>query len=292
MGKRRRQQTARCGARGKPSALSPLPSDLIAAVARAALTAEGSTVRARRRLSLVCRAWRECLRGAQSTAARHLVSSSKIEAHPRAQCKAQMIVLVTQRAARCYELRRTSAAAPIAGYFQPAGVPLHVVFRTQLPPERLQAALSSVPVASVRLPESAAPLPPHAVSAVMSALARSAATLTALRGLPLPDGPAFDQLAAFLQLRVVTLRVTSDSPEVLQASQLPPSLERMTIQAPQGYSSGANAGLPWFSGCEQLRKLRRITFAGYGVWRLGSWDPATEQPCPLHLPPGFKVRPA
>ncbi len=66
MGKRRRQQTARRGARGKPSALSALPPDLMACVARAALTAEGSTVQARRHLSLVCRAWRDSLRGAQS----------------------------------------------------------------------------------------------------------------------------------------------------------------------------------------------------------------------------------
>jgi len=165
-----------------------------------------------------------------------------------------------------------------------------VVSRPQLAQERLHEALSSVFIASARLPDSVTCLPPHAMSAVVSALARSAATLTALHGLPMPDGPAYDQLAAFTQLRVVTLRVTSDSPDVLRAGQLPPSLEQLTLQAPaQGYSSGVNTGLPWFCGCDQLRSLRRITFAGYGVWRLGSWDPITEQPCPLQLPPGFEV---
>ncbi len=64
MGKRRRQTVARRGARGKPSALSALPPDLMACVARAALAAEGSTVRARCRLSLVSRAWGDSLRGA------------------------------------------------------------------------------------------------------------------------------------------------------------------------------------------------------------------------------------
>jgi len=165
-----------------------------------------------------------------------------------------------------------------------------VRLKPQLPPEQLQAALSRILIASMRLPESAARLPPHAMSAVMAALARSATTLTALHGLAMPHGPGYDQLAACSQLRVLTLRVTSDPPDVLRAGQLPPSLQQMTLQAPaQGYSSGANTGLPWFCGCDQLRNLRRITFAGYGAWRLGSWDSATEQPCPLQLPPGFKV---
>ena len=171
-----------------------------------------------------------------------------------------------------------------------------MVCRSQPAPERLHSALSCVPVASVKLPDSVARLPPHAVSAVLSALAaRSAATLTVLHGLPLsPDAPATfaDQLAAFTRLRVVTLRVTSDSAEVLRADRLPRSLEQMTLQAPeQGCSSlSSTGGLPWLCACDQLRNLRRITLAGYGVWRLGGWDPDTEQPCPLQLPPGFQAR--
>ncbi len=45
--------------------LPAVPADVLGCIARAALFAEGSTVEARRDLSLVCRAWREALRGEQ-----------------------------------------------------------------------------------------------------------------------------------------------------------------------------------------------------------------------------------
>ncbi len=49
-----------------PDAAPPaLPSDLWARIARAAMAAEGSTVPARVRLSLVSRDWRDTLRGAR-----------------------------------------------------------------------------------------------------------------------------------------------------------------------------------------------------------------------------------
>ncbi len=49
-----------------PRALLPaLPADVLGCIAHAALAAEDSDVRAWNRLSAVCRAWRESLRGAQ-----------------------------------------------------------------------------------------------------------------------------------------------------------------------------------------------------------------------------------
>ena len=58
--------TAARGASMPPAAALPaLPSDLLAHIARVALAAEGSTVPLRVRLSLVCRDWRESLRGTQ-----------------------------------------------------------------------------------------------------------------------------------------------------------------------------------------------------------------------------------
>ncbi len=48
-----------------PSPFSALPADVMGCILRAALAASGSTMRARRRLSRVCRAWRDSLRGAQ-----------------------------------------------------------------------------------------------------------------------------------------------------------------------------------------------------------------------------------
>ena len=46
-----------------PAQLPVLPSDVMDCIARATLAAEGSTVQARARLSLVCSAWRDSLRG-------------------------------------------------------------------------------------------------------------------------------------------------------------------------------------------------------------------------------------
>jgi len=46
-----------------PSPLSALPADVLGCIMRAALAADGGTMRARRSLSLVCRMWRDSLRG-------------------------------------------------------------------------------------------------------------------------------------------------------------------------------------------------------------------------------------
>ncbi len=48
-----------------PAAVLPaLPLDVWACIMRLSLAVEGSTAQARGRLSLVCRAWRDALRGA------------------------------------------------------------------------------------------------------------------------------------------------------------------------------------------------------------------------------------
>ncbi len=47
------------------SPFSALSADELGCILRAALAADGSTMQARRRLSLVCRKWRDSLRGVQ-----------------------------------------------------------------------------------------------------------------------------------------------------------------------------------------------------------------------------------
>ncbi len=53
-----------------PAPLPVLPPDVLGRIARAALAAEDDDVRAWGRLSLVCRTWRDSLRGTSSWAAR------------------------------------------------------------------------------------------------------------------------------------------------------------------------------------------------------------------------------
>jgi len=49
-----------------PAPLPALPADVWGCIALTTLAAEGTTAQARFRLSLVCRIWRDTLRGAQS----------------------------------------------------------------------------------------------------------------------------------------------------------------------------------------------------------------------------------
>ncbi len=49
---------------------SPLPDDDLGCILRMALAADGSTMQARCRLSVVCRRWRDSLRGAQPACCR------------------------------------------------------------------------------------------------------------------------------------------------------------------------------------------------------------------------------
>lgn len=58
-----------------PAPLPALPSDVMDCIARATLAAEGSTVQARARLSLVCSAWRDSLRSALATPSAVVLSS-------------------------------------------------------------------------------------------------------------------------------------------------------------------------------------------------------------------------
>ncbi len=121
-----------------------------------------------------------------------------------------------------------------AGKHCHAGVPLHLVIESRWAQERLQAALSSVLVASLTPGEDAPCMRPHAVPAIMSALARSAATLTVLHALCLPDTDRLG-LAAFRQLQTLTLCETGHSSKMLRASELPDSLRELTLAAPDGY---------------------------------------------------------
>jgi len=101
-----------------------------------------------------------------------------------------------------------------------AGVRLRVVYTSQLPHERLQAALSSIPFASVTLHDDLAQLPSETASMVVSALTSTASTLTALHGLLLG---AVEQarpqpgLTAFTRLRALTLHQEFEAAQPLRA---------------------------------------------------------------------------
>lgn len=104
-------------------------------------------------------------------------------------------------------------------------------FKSQLPPERLRAVLSSVcwgsAILHISLLEQQQPPRPEVPSLVVAALAGSASTLIALHGLPLvepADHPELE-LATFTRLRALTLHQsqTSDSLHTLRLTQLPAS---------------------------------------------------------------------
>ena len=78
------RRPAKRRAKRVPGQLLALPSDVWGCIACATLAAEGSTVQARGRLSLVCRTWRDALRSAQSrnlVALVDLVSFDKRPSH-------------------------------------------------------------------------------------------------------------------------------------------------------------------------------------------------------------------
>ncbi len=174
------------------------------------------------------------------------------------------------------------------------GVPLHAVFRSQLTLEQLQAALSSVPVASVVLHSSLLTLLPASSSVAVPALAHSALTLTALHGLPLPELPDSHglQLAAFSQLRALTLHHKRDSVRVLRATHLPPSLLEITVSVhkpPNDYFAGMHMPPPLLVDFDRLHSLRRVSLACYTEWQLQSWSDQ-DQTIPVQLPPSLQVR--
>ncbi len=164
-----------------------------------------------------------------------------------------------------------------------AGVPLRVVFTTQLSLQRLLAALLSIPVASVTLHDSLGALHSRTVSKVMSALATSSATLTALHGLALSvaqrDRRPQPGLAAFTRLRALTLHQTEERPEALRATHLPASLEELTLARQAAVDTDWRPSeLPALVAFGGLSKLRRLTLAGfeYGWWIRGADDRAEE----------------
>jgi len=169
-------------------------------------------------------------------------------------------------------------------------VPLHVDLRPPLTPERLRVVLTSACYASVNLHNSLAavrPVPPESPALVVSALASSASTLTALRGLPLVEPADHPEpgLAAFTQLRALELRQTSAALQVLRVTQLPASLTDLELSA----VTFPRTGLPLFVGLDGLSSLRQITSAGHVSWKLGSWDDDAGERCQLRLPPVFEV---
>ena len=164
-----------------------------------------------------------------------------------------------------------------------AGVPLHLEVRSVPELERLQEALPGMLVASVRLLDVPA-LPAKTAAALVSALAGSAATLHAVHGLPLQYSQDIG-LAALTQLRAVTLDQAGKSPVLLRATQLPASLEELTLRAVRGNGWA----LPWIEALDSLRNLRCITFVGYKGCHLRSWD-RNAGPGPVQLPPGLRVR--
>ena len=155
----------------------------------------------------------------------------------------------------------------------------------QLAPEKLQPALSSVRVASVTFHDSLSMLPPAAKPAVMSVLAASASTLTALHGIPLRGDQGFG-LTAFTQLRALTLQQWRDPPDVLRATDLPPTVRDLTLDS----GLTVHEDLPRFAALDELHNLRRITLRGYRKWQLGSWDEEEGRCRPLQLPLNLAVR--
>ena len=170
-------------------------------------------------------------------------------------------------------------------------MPLQVVVPSQLTLEQVHAALSSVSVASLTLDRSLLLLLPASSSVAAAALARSATTLTALHDLPLAELPDSHglQLAAFSQLRVLTLHHWRDSVRVLRATHLPSSLLDVTVSVhvpPNKYSGGTP---PLLVDFDRLLNLRRISFASYADWQLKSCSDQ-DGTIPVLFPPSLEVR--
>jgi len=170
------------------------------------------------------------------------------------------------------------------------GVPLHVDLRQPVTPERLRVVLSSACYASVNLHGSlteARPVLPEVPALAVSALAGSASTLTALRGLPLVEPADHPEpgLAAFTRLRALALRQTWAALGVLRVAQLPASLTELHLLV----DGTIPTNLPFFVGFDRLTNLRQITSAGHHSWMLGCWDDDEGERCQLRLPPGFEV---
>ncbi len=176
-----------------------------------------------------------------------------------------------------------------------AGVPLRVVFQSRLASRKLRSALAAVPLGDVELPDSLMKLHRRTLSAVVSALATSAATLTALRALPLQaalrDRPQLG-LAALTELRALRLYQADDAPEGLQATRLPTSLQKLKLICFDPMDDGWDEPmLPALVDFDRLHNLRRISLSQYERWRLSSRDHETGQLCALQVPHSLEARP-
>jgi len=175
-----------------------------------------------------------------------------------------------------------------------AGAPRHLVFSKKPTAEQLLTELTSVPLAGVELHKSAGKLPPESLPAVIAAMVGSAATFTALYNFPLVELPRDipgGGLAAFTRLRALSFRQRMESPMVLRAAQLPPSVEELTFMChtPFDESSTDRCLSPVLVGFHRLHSLRRITLVDYYEWRLSFEDTEETQHCLGHLPPSLEV---
>ena len=177
-------------------------------------------------------------------------------------------------------------------------MPLHVGLESGLTPVRLEAAAQSgARFGSVHVHLSATeqlPPPSDAASRIASALAGSAATLTALYNVPLvkppPGGDLGLGLAAFTELRDLSLRQMWEDMDILPATDLPASLQDlrlvMDIAEYRGIPYGLLQSLPPFVAFDRLQSLRRITLTEYRLLNLGKWERLEDPPFPPSLEVG------
>jgi len=163
-----------------------------------------------------------------------------------------------------------------------AGMPLKLEFSCGMMPDWLAAAPPGVRFGSVHLPydpegmgDEQWPALPKRPPPVVSALAGSASTLTALHNLPLrepPSGAPMLGLVAFTQLRALSLRQTGHV-DVLRATNLPASLEDLELIMNLADDEGTDwIGSPKFVAFDSHQNLRRITLAGFPTWNIGGYD--------------------
>ena len=150
-----------------------------------------------------------------------------------------------------------------------AGAPLHVEIPREIGTDELQAALSSAVFASVGLHDSRYMARARDGWGVIPALAGSASTLTALRGLPLGelrDSSVALGLAPFTRLRAVSIKPRRESPGTLPARLLPACLEELTLTVNNSPTLVDALKPPLLVGFRRLQHLRRITLVGYKQW--------------------------
>ena len=170
-------------------------------------------------------------------------------------------------------------------------MPLHLVVRSRVGAEPLQAALPSVPAAGVGLPDSLSTLPLAWLPQFLSAMWDSSAAFTAVHSPPVvepPETPALT-LTVFTRLRALSLPETLDPPEVLRATRLPTSVQELTlVRYPSCYQT-LGKRLPSFVDLNRLPNLRRITAVNHCIWKLSTWDDELQQAGPLRVPPSLEV---